>query len=313
MTRLLIWSDMPRRMPKVRKSDGTMHHALLSLFTAASLLPRFSLAHWQYTNLIVEGEVIGEPYQYVRQSNVSDAPLQIVNSTTMRCNSGGSSGTALGTQTLTVRAGAELGFKIASTFGHPGVQQVYVSKAPRGVSAADYDGSGGWVKIYAASYRLSPNSTAASPEPAIDPQDGIVWATAKMHSFRFPLPAELPEGEYLIRAEGLALHAAHKLDQAQFYVGCAQVIVESLGGTDSVGPLVEFPGAYDKTSPGVLIPDFWTKIRNYTMPGPGLWPEGTEVQHDVKTLDGEASQGSGRWLAAHEQDRTLSGGSSHTI
>lgn len=51
---------------------------------AASLIPRSSLAHWEYTNLIVEGEVIGEPYQYVCQSNASSTPLQIVNSTGMR-------------------------------------------------------------------------------------------------------------------------------------------------------------------------------------------------------------------------------------
>lgn len=265
-----------------------MHHPLLPLsLIAASLVPRPSLAHWEYTNLIVEGEVIGEPYQHVRQSNISNAPLQIVNSTNMRCNSGGSSGTALGTQTLTVRAGAELGFKIASTFGHPGVQQVYISRAPPGVLAADYDGSGLWAKIYSASFRLAPNSTAVPAEPAIDPLDGIVWATAKIHSFRFTLPAELTAGEYLVRAEGLALHAAHKPDNAQFYVGCAQVVVEAEGETSVMGPLVKFPGAYDNMSPGVLIPNFWTKIRNYTMPGPGLWPEGTEVQHVVKTLDGE--------------------------
>lgn len=265
-----------------------MHHTLVSLcFLAASLLPDCALAHWEYTNLIVDGEVIGEPYQYVRQSNISNAPLQIVNSTDMRCNSGGSSGTALGTETMTVQAGTELGFKIASTFGHPGVQQVYISRVPDGISAADYDGSGSWAKIYAASYKLAPNSTADSPEPAIDPQNGIIWATQKTHSFRFPLPSELPAGEYLIRAEGLALHAAHKLNNAQFYVGCAQVLVESENGTGVLGPLVEFPGAYENTSPGVLIPDFWTKIRDYTMPGPELWPEGTEVQHFVKTLDGE--------------------------
>lgn len=265
-----------------------MHHTLFPLFfLAASLLPGSALAHWTYTNLIVEGEVIGEPYQYVRQSNTSNAPLQIVNSTDMRCNSGGASGTALGTETLTVQAGAELGFKIASTFGHPGVQQVYISRVPDGVSAADYDGSGDWTKIYAASYKLAPNSTSTSPEPAIDPNNGIIWATAKIHSFRFPLSASLPSGEYLIRAEGLALHAAHKLNNAQFYVGCAQVLVESEDEAGVPGPLVKFPGAYVNTSPGVLIPDFWTKIRNYTMPGPELWPEGTEEQHVVKTLDGE--------------------------
>ncbi|KAF3021951.1 hypothetical protein E8E14_009482 [Neopestalotiopsis sp. 37M] len=257
-----------------------MNISILLFLLAASTTS--VLGHWNYNTLIVNGQVAGAPYQYVRRTNNSNAPLQMVNSTDMRCNAGAALGAPLHTETLTVRAGDELGFGIESTFGHPGIQQVYLSRAPdddgtgTAATAADYDGSGDWVKIYAAT-TLANASFDANGE-------GLSWAMRRAHSFRFPLSAATPPGEYLLRAEGLALHAAHKLDCAQFYVGCAQIRV--LGnGTGTLEPTVKIPGLYYNTTPGVLIPDFWTKITNYTEPGPSLWPKGTQTQHVVKQLD----------------------------
>lgn len=166
------------------------------------------LAHWNYNTLIINGQVVGEPYQYIRRTNNSNSPLQMVNSTDMRCNAGASSGTSLGTETLTVtttdQESVELGFGIESTFGHPGIQQVYLSRAPDGTGAADYDGAGGWVKIYAATTLANASFNGSG--------EGLEWAMRRAHSFRFPLSGGVPPGEYLLRAEGLALHAAHKLD-----------------------------------------------------------------------------------------------------
>ena len=52
------------------------------------------------------------------------------------------------------------------------------------------------------------------------------------------------------------------------------------GGGDAVlGPSIRFPGGYRWNSTGVLIPEFWSRIENYTAPGPRLWPEGTEEAH----------------------------------
>ncbi|KAI1845781.1 hypothetical protein JX266_008146 [Neoarthrinium moseri] len=231
------------------------------------------VAHWNYNNLIVNGQVVGEPYQYIRRTNNSNHPLQLVNSTDMRCNAGGASGT--NTSTYTLHAGDEVGFGVEETFGHPGIQQVYLSRAPG--LAADYDGSGPWAKVYAATTLANATSNLTFGS------EGLLWAPRRTHSFRFVLPGQTPPGEYLLRAEGLALHAAHKLDCAQFYVACAQIRV--LGnGTGSPGPLVPIPGVYNNTTPGVLIPQFWTKITDYAVPGPALWPEGTAVQHSVKQL-----------------------------
>jgi hypothetical protein len=241
-------------------------HTLALIATSAST----ALAHWNYDRIIVNGHIIGEPYQYIRKSNNSNSPLQNVNSTDMRCNMGGSSSST--TQTYTVRAGDSLGFKVADTFGHPGPQQVYLSKAPS--LASEYDGSGDWAKIYTLTYSL--NSSYYSG-------DGILkWATHRAQTFKFKLPEATPPGEYLLRAEGLALHAAHKANNAQFYVSCAQIKVEG-NGTGIPGPTIKFPGGYHWDSPGVLIPEFWSKITNYTSPGPKLWPEGTQESY---VLDG---------------------------
>lgn len=252
-----------------------MLHRLLITITSAST----ALAHWNYDRIIVNEQIIGESYQYVRKTNNSNAPLQNVNSTDMRCNSGASSGLLLNTSTYTVNAGDKLGFAIKDTFGHPGPQQVYISKAPD--SAAAYDGSGDWTKIYTLTYSLNASEGAG---------DGILkWATHRAQTFNFRLPVETPPGEYLVRAEGLALHAAHKPDKAQFYIACAQLNI--LGnGTGPLSPAVRFPGGYRWNSPGVLIPEFWSRITNYTAPGPRLWPEGTP---EVHVLDGNKKIGAG--------------------
>jgi hypothetical protein len=225
-------------------------------------------SHWNYDRIIVNGQVVGEPYQYVRRTNNSNSPLQNVNSTDMRCNSGASSGIALNTQTYNVVAGDMLGFAIKDTFGHPGPQQVYISKAPG--RAAEYDGAGDWTKIYSLTYSFNSSDGQG---------DGLLkWATYRARTFNFKLSPELQAGEYLLRAEGLALHAAHKPDKAQFYVACAQINVTG-NGTGMLGPAIKFPGGYQWNSTGVLIPEFWSRIANYTPPGPDLWPESTQEAH----------------------------------
>jgi hypothetical protein len=249
----------------------------ISTLLLATLQSTATLAHWNYDRIIVNGNIIGLPYQHVRKTNNSNTPLQNVNSTDMRCNSGASSGIALKTQTYGVAAGDMLGFAIKDTFGHPGPQQVYISKAPG--LAAEYEGDRDWTKIYSLTYSLNSSDGAS---------DGLLkWATHNARTFNFRLPVELPAGEYLLRAEGLALHAAHKANNAQFYVACAQINVTG-SGKGMLGLGIRFPGGYRWNSTGVLIPEFWSKIKNYTAPGPKLWPEGTREAH---VLDGVRKTG----------------------
>lgn len=274
---------------KLLNSNPTLVLLLLLLLQHAST----ALAHWNYDRIIVNGAIIGSPYQYVRRTNNSNTPLQNVNSTDMRCNAGAASGIPLNTSTYTVTAGDTLGFTLKDTFGHPGPQQVYISKAPNdgGAGVVEYDGSGEWARIYSL-------TSAANASQELYDGGVIEWATHRARTFNFRLPEELQAGEYLVRAEGLALHAAHKPNCAQFYVACAQIRVLSAAGTEEgaaaregggvPGPTIRFPGGYQWDSGGVLIPEFWSKLTNYTAPGPKLWPEGSV---EAQVLDGVRKTG----------------------
>ena len=124
-----------------------------ALATAAALGASPSIAHWNYNQLVANGEIARSAWEYIRRPHNGNTPLQAVNSTDMRCNSGASSGRELGTSTQA-------------------------------------------------------NTSWQEPE-------GLVWAIRHKNSFLFTLPAETPPGEYLLRAEGIALHAAHKFSCEQ--------------------------------------------------------------------------------------------------
>ena len=71
------------------------------------------------------------PYEYVRRTKNSNSPVTDVKSKDFICNVGGIDDDVLSeTKTLPVKAGDQVGFRIRDNFGHPGVLQVYLSKAP---------------------------------------------------------------------------------------------------------------------------------------------------------------------------------------
>lgn len=85
------------------------------------------------------------------------------------------------------------------------------------------------------------------------------------------IPKALPDGEYLLRIEHIALHYAAAVGGVEFYIGCGQVKITN-GGNGTPGPKVAFPGAYDARDPGlhwninaVPLPT------SYTPPGPRPW------------------------------------------
>ncbi|KAL4925674.1 lytic polysaccharide monooxygenase auxiliary activity family 9 protein [Aspergillus undulatus] len=231
---------------------------LSALIALAGLAPSV-LAHWNLAALVVNGEET-EDYKYVRRTKNSNSPVTDVSSDDFICNVGGIDDDVLSeTETYTVAPGDELGFTVATNWGHPGVQQVYMSKAPN--TAKTYKGAGEWFKIYS----LTTSSVSS---------DGVEWAPfvgGGITNFTFTLPEDTPAGEYLLRGEGLALHGASEFQGAQWYIGCAQIKVTG-SGAGSPGPTVQFPGAYTGREPGVMLNMYWPPLTNYTAPGPAVWP-----------------------------------------
>ncbi|KAI9740398.1 MAG: hypothetical protein M1834_004978 [Cirrosporium novae-zelandiae] len=234
-----------------------MKFSLSLLLAAASLVPS-TVGHYCFNRLIVDGDITSE-YEYVRKNNNSNSPVTDVTSTDLRCNSGGLS-TGNVTSTYKVKAGSTLGFALDTGIGHPGPVQIYMSKATNGDASA-YDGSAdNWFKIYS----LGVEEVTS---------DGLQWATNEIQNFTFTLPAKTPAGQYLLRAESIALHGASTFEGAQYYISCAQIEVEEEdAGSGTPHPKVSIPGLYTGYEPGILINIYWPTPTNYTMPGPSLWP-----------------------------------------
>jgi len=83
--------------------------------------------------------------------------------------------------------------------------------------------------------------------------------------YTFKIPSDIAPGNYLIRAEVIALHAASGAGGAQFYPACFQV---NVGGSGSAKPdTVKIPGAYNANDPGILI-NIYQNLQTYQLPGP---------------------------------------------
>lgn len=249
-------------------------HSPTSFLAAAAFLPAV-FAHYNFEALIVNGNVTGA-YEYVRQTNNSNSPITDITSTNMRCNSGGLlASTMAKTSTYTVAPGDNVGFTIDAAISHPGPLSVWMSKAPDGTTADEYDGSGDWFKIYElTTYEI----TSA----------GLQWATyipgtSGIQNFTVDIPSELPAGDYLLRGEHIALHAAEEFEGAQYYIGCAQLSVTG-SGSGSPSPVSSIPGQYTGYEAGLIIDIYYPIPTNYTAPGISTWPEAC-VSHWPNLID----------------------------
>ncbi|TFL05287.1 glycosyl hydrolase family 61-domain-containing protein [Pterulicium gracile] len=235
--------------------------ALLSLALAATTVS----AHYNFDRLIINGVTTGE-YEFMRRTTNSNSPLPNIQNKDMVCNVGGlDAANRAATKTAVVNAGDTIGFNVRDIMGHPGPVNVYMSKAPAGVTAQNYLGDGDWFKVYALGVKQ------------FRPSKGVIWgsmpdtAPQGIPNVQFTLPTALPAGEYLVRMEHIAIHGASEPGGAQFYIGCGQLTVRS-SGTGVPSPTVKFPGAYKGNEPGLVFPVYWPPMLNYTMPGPATWP-----------------------------------------
>lgn len=147
---------------------------------------------------------------------------------------------------------------------HYGPVQVYMSAVSDSASA---DGSDGWFKVFADTWAL--NSAGSSG-------DDDYWGTKDLNTccgkMDVVIPTDIAAGDYLLRAEALALHTAASTGGAQFYMTCYQLTVT---GSGSASPAtVDFPGAYAADDPGILV-DIHATMTTYIAPGPTVYSGGS--------------------------------------
>ncbi|KAG8943361.1 hypothetical protein FRC04_002917 [Tulasnella sp. 424] len=214
-------------------------------------------SHYTFPDLIV-GSTVTADYQYVRMTDnhYSRGPVTDVTSSSMKCYE---NSTASSTSTYTVAAGTTIGFQADQALYHPGYLDIYMAKATPTANTESAGSGAVWFKVA----EWVPTWTKAA---------GFTWPSENVQTFTFTIPTCLPSGEYLVRIEHIALHAASVFAGAQLYIACGQINVTG-GGSGTPKPLTSFPGAYTGYEPGILlniysVPSNYT---GYTAPGPAKW------------------------------------------
>ncbi|KIM34569.1 glycoside hydrolase family 61 protein [Serendipita vermifera MAFF 305830] len=233
---------------------------------------------------------------------VSNSPVTSVTSNDIACNAGASASPGL----CTVAAGGQVSVEMHQQPGdrtctteaiggnHDGPVIVYMAKVDDASTAVG--SSAKWFKV------------AELGLISID-----VWGTDSLNSncgkFTFTIPSCIPAGQYLIRAEVIALHVAGSVGGAQFYMSCYTVTVT--GGGSASPATVSFPGAYSATDPGILF-DLYGGYTSYTIPGPAVFTCSGSTSGVTSTSSSRASSSSSTSRASSTSSSSRASSSSST-
>ncbi|KAF3115637.1 hypothetical protein TWF569_001620 [Orbilia oligospora] len=238
---------------------------------ALATVAQLASAHYFFDTNIING-VSQTPNRYVRASTRATKynPIKFssnpaadirdnsyIDGPDARCNQGAFANAGR-TEVLTVTAGSEVRFKlgVGATMQHPGPGFVYMSRAP-GDNVKAYDGSGDWFKIFQEGVCNSGGDFTTN-----------AWCTWDRNWIAARIPANTPNGEYLVRVEHIGIHRSH-VNQPEHFISCMQVKV--IGGGNGVpGPLVKFPGVYKSTDPYANF-SIYGGHKPFQFPGPAVW------------------------------------------
>ncbi|KAG8856014.1 hypothetical protein FRB96_006581 [Tulasnella sp. 330] len=135
---------------------------------------------------------------------------------------------------------------------HWGPIQVYLAKVSDATTAVGSSQS--WFKI---------------GEMGLPSSNPDYWGTEVLNDncghYTVTIPKDIASGNYLLRAEVIALHVASSVGGAQFYMSCYQINVTGGGTATPAG--VSFPGDYSSSDPGILI-NIYQQLNSYAIPGP---------------------------------------------
>ncbi|KAI9068892.1 lytic polysaccharide monooxygenase [Trametes sanguinea] len=239
----------------------------LALVSVAVLLAGSASAHTIFQKLYVNGVDQGE-LTGIRAPDY-DGPITDVTSNDIICNGGiNPYHQPVSKAVINVPAGATVTAEWHHTLNqqpndpadpidasHKGPIISYLAKVP---DATQSDVTGlQWFKIYEDGLTVSDQTWAV---------DRLITNKGKV---TFQIPSCIQSGQYLLRHEIIALHAASNYPGAQFYMECAQINIT--GGSGAKSPAtVPFPGAYHGTDPGIKI-NIYQTLKNYTIPGPAVF------------------------------------------
>ncbi|KAJ6256613.1 hypothetical protein Dda_8478 [Drechslerella dactyloides] len=227
---------------------------------AAAALTSLVAGHSIFAEFEVNGVSAGK--ENALRLPTYDGPIEDVTSQYVACNGGPNPLVKFSPNVVDVPAGAEITARWIHTLdtdwrtgliidaSHKGPIMVYLSKVSNAATASIP--SSGWFKIHEEGY----NSGTGK------------WAVDRLiadRGYKFRIPTCVAPGNYLMRVELIALHAAGNYPGAQLYMECAQINI--VGGGSLSPATVNFPGAYSGSDPGIKF-NLYTSPINYIIPGP---------------------------------------------
>lgn len=219
-------------------------------------------AHTIFVQLDAGGKVY--PVSHAVRTPTYDGPITNVASNDVACN-GGPNPTLSTKEMITVTAGTTVkavwrhtltsGASNVMDPSHKGPTLAYLKKVDNALT--DKGIGGGWFKIQEQGHSNGQWGTST------------VITNGGLHYI--DIPACIPNGQYLLRAEMIALHGAGSQAGAQFYMECAQINI--VGGTGTATPKTySIPGIYKANDPGILVNIYsMTPASKYTIPGPPVF------------------------------------------
>ena len=228
-------------------------------------------AHTTFTNFFVDNVPQGDGTCVRMSNNPQQAtfPIKGVSKTNtdLACGVNGGNGVA---RVCPANAGSKLTFEWRTwpdaeqpgsiDPNHKGPCTVYMKKVDD--ATTDKAAGDGWFKIFEEDYD---NAAGKWCTEKLIPNNGHLSVI---------IPKGLAPGPYLVRPELLALHQADKSPpDPQFYVGCAQVFLESTGSAVPSGEdTTSIPGYVDMSTPAMTF-NIWTNSGKVPFPtfGPKVY------------------------------------------
>ncbi|RYP77391.1 hypothetical protein DL771_001186 [Monosporascus sp. 5C6A] len=230
------------RFGEVPESANRAFLTLIAAAAATALGARQAAAHATFQALWYGGQCARLP--------LSNSPVTNVMSNDIRCN--------VGTRPV--------GAKCAVPAGSTVTVEMHQQPNDRSCAQEAIDGAHhGPVAVYLSKVDDATKADGSAP-----------WRTKDLNTccgkMSVPIPSDLAAGDYLLRAEALALHTAGGSGGAQFYLTCYQLSVTGTGSRTPAG--VSLPGAFSASDPSITV-DIHRAMSSYKAPGPAVIQGGT--------------------------------------
>ncbi|KAJ1854625.1 hypothetical protein GGH12_004162 [Coemansia sp. RSA 1822] len=134
------------------------------------------------------------------------------------------------------------------------------------------------------------------------------WCTNKVidndGKLDITIPKDIPDGDYLVRTELIALHQAKQTGGAQLYPNC--VVITVAGGTATALPKgYAIPGIYKPEDKGILY-DRASDPSSYEIPGPPLFTGSSSGKSNTPAASNNDSESSSKAPVASKNEPAIS-------